>query len=121
MPTIPWLLNEDFYNVLGLERSATVDEIQACYNCFMGDSELSKSSKEKITCCYQILRDKEKRKIYDKHGLPGVFVAETQGIHSYRIYDKYVFTPLYCSGICWILDLSNLPQQKLQKQQQKQQ
>jgi DnaJ family protein A protein 2 len=75
---------KDFYFVIGVERTATDTEIQQAYrklatrfhpDRFVGDPSASKEAEDKfkeIGEAYDVLKDKQKRSIYDKYGEEGL-------------------------------------------------
>lgn len=68
--------NSKFYEVLGVEKNATYDQIKKAYRKLAlrahpdkgGDPEKFKE----ITNAYETLSDKDKREIYDTHGEEGL-------------------------------------------------
>ena len=64
------------YKILNLEKTATEDEIRTQYRKLAiqyhpdknSNSEESKNHFQRIQEAYQVLRDSEKRKIYDRTG-----------------------------------------------------
>ena len=77
--------NIDFYNVLGVDRNASDDEIKKAFRTFSKkyhpDMQHGKSDEEKREAeetfkkgqaAYECLSDPEKRKIYDEYGLDGL-------------------------------------------------
>ena len=67
---------KDYYEILGVSRDATIEEIKAAYRNlakkYHPDVAQNKEEAEKkfreINEAYQVLSDPEKRKIYDKYG-----------------------------------------------------
>ena len=68
--------NNELYKILGIAKNATEKDIKKAYRKLAlthhpdrgGDEEKFK----KISGAYEILKNKEKRKIYDQHGMDGL-------------------------------------------------
>jgi len=77
--------NNELYNILGVSKKATTKEINKAYRMKAlknhpdkgGDEEVFK----KIAGAYEILKDEEKRQVYDRHGLEGL-KAQNEGMSS---------------------------------------
>jgi hypothetical protein len=80
---------DDYYNILGLSRSASQKDIKSSYRKLalkhhpdkVPDDEKEDAEKifVRVSEAYAILSDEEKRKVYDKHGKEGLKLME-QGI-----------------------------------------
>ncbi len=74
------MAKRDYYDVLSVDRNATTDEIKKAYRKQAlryhpdrnpGDKEAEEKFKE-ATEAYEVLRDREKRGLYDQYGQAGV-------------------------------------------------
>lgn len=77
----------DYYEVLSVARSATLNDIKSAYRKLAmqyhpdknpGNAEAEAKFKE-ATEAYEILRDEQKRKLYDQYGHAGIGGAGAQG------------------------------------------
>ncbi|CBY14642.1 unnamed protein product [Oikopleura dioica] len=62
----------DFYEILGIPRTATIPQIDAAYNRAKSRNLLNDSQKDDVCAAYLILRDNELRIIYDADGDEGI-------------------------------------------------
>jgi molecular chaperone DnaJ len=83
--TVP--LNEDLYDILGVGKDATEQEIQRAYRKLAlkyhpdrnPDDATAADKFKKASEAYEILKDPEKRQIYDSGGMSGVYGAGFEG------------------------------------------
>jgi len=86
---MPMATKRDFYEVLGIKRDATADEIKKAYRQLAlknhpdknpGDPEAERRFKEGAEA-YEVLSDQGKRQRYDRYGHAGL---EGAGVHDFR-------------------------------------
>lgn len=72
-------MSEDYYNILGIQRNSSVDDIKKAYRKlalkYHPDKNSDPSSQDmfkKISEAYQVLSDDKKREIYDRFGKEGL-------------------------------------------------
>ncbi len=73
-------MKRDYYEVLGVDRTATADEIRQAYRRLArqhhpdvtGDEPGSEARFKEINEAYEVLRDPQKRAVYDRYGHAGL-------------------------------------------------
>ncbi|MCI4355128.1 MAG: DnaJ domain-containing protein, partial [Thermoplasmata archaeon] len=75
------MAKRDYYEVLGLSRSASTDEVKSAYRRLArqfhpdvnkGDTKVAEERFKEVSEAYEVLADTEKRKRYDQMGFAGV-------------------------------------------------
>src|SRR6187397_283307 len=86
---MPMAMKRDYYEILGITKDATADEIKKAYRQLAlknhpdknpGDAEAERRFKEAAEA-YEVLSDREKRQRYDRYGHAGL---EGAGVHDFR-------------------------------------
>lgn len=79
-------MGRDFYQILGVDRGATEDTIKKAYRKmalkYHPDKNQSAGAEEKfkeISFAFEVLKDKKKREIYDRHGEDGLNSNGSEG------------------------------------------
>lgn len=84
--------NRDYYEILDVGRDASDEEIKKAYRKFAmkyhpdknpGDKEAEEKFKE-ASEAYEVLRDREKRQIYDQYGHEGLKSTGFNGFHGFN-------------------------------------
>ena len=90
------MINRDYYEILGISRSASPEEIKKAYRQAAlkyhpdrnpGDKESEERFKEAAEA-YSVLIDPEKRAIYDRYGHEGL---QGQGYQGFGGFDSTIF------------------------------
>lgn len=71
---------EDFYQILGVEKNAKAEEIKKAYRKMArelhpdrnGNNPTAEEKFKKVSAAYAVLSDKEKRNLYDQYGVDGL-------------------------------------------------
>jgi len=93
--------NTEYYNVLGINKSATTREVKKAYRKLAmrwhpdknpDNKEESTEKFKKIVEAYEILSDPKKRKVYDQFGKDGL---KNQGFDPSQIFKHFMKKPKY--------------------------
>jgi DnaJ homolog subfamily C member 10 len=95
--------NESLYKLLGVAKTATVKEIRISFKKIALEKHPDKNTHDpsahdefiKINRAYEILKDEEQRKKYDKYGEEGLKDSQNQGHHSYQNWNFYQNIGIY--------------------------
>ena len=102
--TVP--INEDLYETLGVSKDATESEIQRAYRKLAlkyhpdrnPDDDAAADKFKKASEAYEILKDPEKRKLYDSGGMESVMGTGYQGFNdNEEIYSQFgdIFSQMF--------------------------
>ncbi|XP_071112173.1 dnaJ homolog shv-like [Haliotis cracherodii] len=85
--TVQVLAGRDFYNILGVSKSATTNQIKKAYRKLAKELHPDKNRDDPeaaerfqdLGAAYEVLSDQEKRKVYDRHGEEGLSKGDMGG------------------------------------------
>lgn len=88
MPSAPDIKSDDYYEVLGVDRGASDQEISRAYRKLAlkhhpdrnpDDTEAAEESFKRIAEAYEVLHDADKRRVYDQVGKGGISGGSSGG------------------------------------------
>ncbi len=89
--------NEKFYKVLGVEKTATAEEIKKAFRTlavkFHPDKNPSPEAGEKfkeISAAYEVLSDQQKREMYDQYGEEGLKAGGFHASDAASIFEQVI-------------------------------
>jgi DnaJ family protein C protein 5 len=100
--------NQDFYQVLGLQKTCTQDDIKKAYRKLAlrfhpdknPDNPEATEKFQEISHAYSVLSDATKRNIYDRYGSFGLFICEQIGEENVNTY--FLLTSPWCKAFAVI-------------------
>ena len=101
----------DYYEVLGIDKSASADDIKKAYrkkakefhpDLHPGDKECEQKFKE-VNEAYEVLSDADKRAKYDQYGFaafdPSSFQSSAEGFGGFFLVVKFEFAHPFVDGL----------------------